>query len=172
MKIHSIRQQLGERRIAGVAGVLAICGAAILGVTNCSIATAQGLSSHSKAAVAGAERGQPIGRQLSHGNQAFRVISAADVQTAADNQGEQSTAQGVQQVGWTSPCPSCGTGCGGTCGGSYGNCGSCGQNCRGTCGSGYAPFSGFGNPCAPANPSATLPSTRCTWNAMAKTPLR
>ncbi len=41
MKIHSIRQQLGERRIAGAAGVLAICGAAILGVTNCSIASAK-----------------------------------------------------------------------------------------------------------------------------------
>jgi hypothetical protein len=152
MKTHSIRQQAGERRSASVAGVLAICGALLLGATHCPSAGAQSGPSAQTSAAATTSDGQSVGRQIAHGNQAFRVVTAADVQTAADNQGSRSRPQPVEQVSWTSPCSSCGTGCGGTCGGGYSDCGSCGGNCRGNCGGGYSPFSGVLDPCGPCQP--------------------
>lgn len=152
MKTHSIRQQAGERRNAPVTGVLVICGALLLGAILCPNAGAQGGPTALNPAAANTSDGKSSGRQIAHGNQAFRVVTTADVQTAADNLGSGSSPQPVGQVSWTSPCSSCGTGCGGTCGGSYGSCGSCGGNCRGNCGGGYSPFSGVFDPCGPCQP--------------------
>ncbi len=147
MKIRSICQHTAHQCVGGVLRLLAVCAVAALGVMTCAPAPAQ--------------VSQAAGH-ITHGNEAFRIVSASSIPTVADA-GTDSQAPEIALVG----CQSCGTSCGGSCGATYSGCQSCGTSCGGSCGGsycrrrgdvctprgfGYSPFSGYGHPCAPCAP--------------------
>ncbi len=151
MKIRSICPHTNHLRISEcVRRLFVAAGVALLGTIACAPVHAQT-----------GPIGQAIDGHITHGNEAFRIVSASDVPA------DEAATGTIQQVG----CQSCGTSCGGSCGvimSDCGSCGSCGSACGGSCGNcyraprrgnactprgyGYSPFSGYGHPCAPCAP--------------------
>lgn len=162
MKIRSHKQQpRGKSRGGRAMRFIAVCSVIAFGAVSGSNASAQSNGT------------------VEHGNEAFRVVSAADYlaanksprpnQAARPSQAARAS-QAVQPVAFQAGCTSCGTSCGGSCGASVA-CGSCGTSCGGACGafggvfgggsindcrSGrggpVSPFIGFGNPCGSCDP--------------------
>ena len=153
MRFPLVRRRAVSQRFRAPLGTLAFYGTVVVSIACCHRAAAQSPSAgdFSASATAGAA-------QLRHGEETFQIVSAGDVETAADATSYESPgaapmhAEPLASWPMASGCGSCGGACVGGCGATFNGCNSCGLNCRGMCGGGYAPFSGFGNPCAPCDP--------------------
>jgi hypothetical protein len=147
MQIHSANPSVNAQVHYGrnATGLLAFFGVFAICVTTYTNAHAQsGLFGESSApsTASAASPGMVRNGLFTRGNEAFRVVDTAAFRTAADI--GKTEPGSIARIGYSN-CTSCGTGCGGTCGGSYNACGSCGTNCGGSC-------SFTLNPCAPCIP--------------------
>ena len=130
MKIHSTHQNISSPTPNGRQAhrLLAFCGAVALCVAMCTNAEAQShlYSELNRAPAAEIESPSMVRNGLfTHGSDNYRVVQPAAFRTATD---VGTTEPGsIAQVGFGA-CGSCGTGCGGTCGG-HSACGSCGTRC-------------------------------------------
>ncbi len=157
----------------GVLRLLAVFGAALLGpMSTTSGAEESGFLSRLTQAST-APKSPPLGRQFTHGNEAFRVVKTSQVRTVANSNANAninanananvgaSQPPSIRQAGYASDCVSCGSACGGTCG-PVSSCSSCGTPCGGACGGSYngdfssryggGSFASFASACATCDP--------------------
>lgn len=142
MKYQMLNRFASFGRTAMRMSVAAGCCCALM-ITSNSVTSAQSFSSG---------EGLASPAELSHGDQSYRVVQADQFQTAADVGTASSPSFSAASWPGSTGCSSCGTGCGGSCGGYSAACGPCGGGGRVRCGGGYSPYSNYGNPCAPCEP--------------------